>query len=107
MDIESRVSERYGNVYWERNGDEFLRRPNKNGRLHDEYVSSNSRERRKLMGTQEREVKVESEEGDVSAAAEVRELQERLRRPIAGKSQRRKAIRRRLTQRLLELQSAS
>jgi hypothetical protein len=59
------------------------------------------------MRMQERGVKVEDEEGDVSTAAEIRELQERLRRPIAGKSQRRKAIRRRLTQRLLELQSAS
>ena len=59
------------------------------------------------MRMQQREVNVKSEEGDVSTAAEVRELQERLRRPIAGKSQRRKAIRRRLTQRLLELQSAS
>jgi hypothetical protein len=107
MDIESRVSERYGNVYWETNGDEFLRRPNKNGRLHDEYGSSNSRERRKLMGTQEREVKVESEEGGAPIAAEVRELQERLRRPITGKSQRRKAIRRRINQRLSELLSAS
>jgi hypothetical protein len=56
---------------------------------------------------QEHGVKVEGEEGDVSTAAEVRELQERLRRPIAGKSQRRKAVRRRLTQRLLELQSVS
>jgi hypothetical protein len=107
MGIESRVRERYGNVYWERNGGEFLRRPNKNGRLHDERVFPKSRERRKLMRMQERGVKVKSEEGDVSTAAEVRELQERLRRPIAGKSQRRKAIRRRLTQRLLELQSAS
>ncbi len=59
------------------------------------------------MRKREREVKVESEEADVSRAAEVRELQERLRRPIAGKSQRRKAIRRRLTQRLSELLSAS
>jgi hypothetical protein len=59
------------------------------------------------MRKQERGVKVESEEADVSTAAEVRELQERLRRPIAGKSQRRKAIRRRLTQRLSELLSAS
>lgn len=59
------------------------------------------------MRMQEHGVKVEGEEGDVSTAAEVRELQERLRRPIAGKSQRRKAVRRRLTQRLLELQSVS
>ncbi len=107
MGVESRVRERYGNEYWERNGDKFLRRANKNGQLHDEHVSPNSRERRKLMRKQERELKVESEEGDVSAAAEVRELQERLRRPTAGKSQRRKAVRRRLTQRLLELQSVS
>ncbi len=59
------------------------------------------------MRKQEREVKVESEESGVSAAAEVRELQERLRRPIAGKLQRRKAVRRRINQRLLELLSAS
>ncbi len=59
------------------------------------------------MRKQEREVKVESEEGGVSAAAEVRELQERLRRPIAGKLQRRKAVRRRINQRLSELLSAS
>ena len=59
------------------------------------------------MRVQEREVKVESQEAGVSTAAEVRELRQRLRRPIAGKSQRRKAIRRRLTQRLLELLSAS
>ncbi len=107
MGIEGRVRERYGNEYWERNGDEFLRRGNKNGRLHYERVFPNSRERRKLMRMQERGVKVESEEADVSTAAEVRELQERLRRPIAGKSQRRKAVRRRLTQRLSELLSAS
>ncbi len=106
MGIESRVHERYGNDYWERNGAEFLRRANKNGRLHDERVFPNSRERRKLMRKQEREVKVVSEDGDVSTAAEVLELQERLRRPIAGKSQRRKALRRRLNQRLLELLSA-
>ncbi len=107
MGIESRVSERYGNEYWERNGDKFLRRANKNGRLHDERVFPNSRERRKLMRKQERELKVESEEADVGTAAEVRELKARLRRPIAGKSQRRKAVRRRLNQRLLELLSAS
>ena len=59
------------------------------------------------MHKQERELKVASEEADVSTAAEVRDLQERLRRPIAGKSQRRKAVRRRLTQRLLELMPAS
>jgi len=87
MGIESRARERYGNEYWERNGDEFLRRANKNGRLHGERVFPNPRERRKLMRKQEREVKVEREAGDVSTAAEVRELQERLRRPIAGKSQ--------------------
>jgi hypothetical protein len=58
------------------------------------------------MRKQEREVKVVSEDGDVSTAAEVLELQERLRRPKAGKSQRRKAVRRRLTKRLSELQSA-
>ena len=104
MGIESGVRERCGNEYWERNGDEFL---HKNGRLHDERVFPNSRERRKLMRKREREVKVESEEADVSRAAEVRELQERLRRPIAGKLQRRKAIRRRLTQRLSELLSTS
>jgi len=106
MGIESRVHKRYGNDYWERNGDEFLRRANKNGRLHDARVFPKSRERRKLMRKQEREVKVESEAGDASTAAEVLELQERLRRPIAGKLQRRKAVRRRLTQRLSELQSA-
>ena len=107
MGIESRVRERYGNEYWERNGDEFLRRANKNGRLHDERVFPNCRERRKLMRKQERAVKVESKEGDVSTTAEVRELQERLRRPIAGKLQRRKVVRRRINQRLLELLSAS
>src|SRR5712692_8954308 len=101
------VRERYGNEYRERYGDEFLRMANKNGRLHDECVFPNSREPRKLMRKREREVKVESEEADVSRAAEVRELQERLRRPIAGKSQRRKAVRRRLTQRLSELLSTS
>jgi hypothetical protein len=107
MGIESRGCERYGNEYGERNGDKSLRRANKNGRLHDERYFPNSRERRKLMRKQEREVKVESVEGDVSTAAEVRELRERLRLPIAGKSQRRKAVRRRLTQRLSELLSAS
>src|SRR5712691_12631757 len=107
MDVESRVRERYGNESWERNGNKFLGRANKNGRLHDERVFPNSRERRELMRKEERELKVESEEAGVSTAAEVRELQERLRRPIAGKLQRRKAIRRRLTQRLSELLSAS
>jgi hypothetical protein len=107
MGIESRIRERYGNEYGERNGDEFLRRANKNSRLHDERVFPNSRERRKLMRKQEREVKVEREAGDVSTAAEVRELQERLRRPLVGKSQRRKALRRRINQRLSELLSAS
>jgi hypothetical protein len=43
MGIESGINERYGNEYRERNGDEFPRRPNKNGRLHDERVFLDSR----------------------------------------------------------------
>lgn len=107
MGIESGADECYENEYRERNGDEFPRRPSKNGRLQDGRVFPDSRQRRKLMRMQERGEKVEGEEGDVSTAAEIRELQKRLRRRIAGKSQRRKAVRRRLTQKLLELRSAS